>query len=88
LRSACEALIEERLFAGTIHRYDDHIKVQNLEEVVFDQFMALKIIELHGKMPLNFGTGAIPALDFGGNAFGGSVTGESLHFFESTTNIH
>ena len=37
LRSACEALIEELLFAGTIERYNDHIKVQNLEEVVFDQ---------------------------------------------------
>src|SRR5262249_31920558 len=36
LRSACEALIEEILFAGTIQRYADHIKVMNLEEVIFD----------------------------------------------------
>ena len=50
LRSACEALIEEILFAGTIQRYDDHIRVQNLEEVFFDQPLALKIVELHGKI--------------------------------------
>ncbi len=50
LRSACEALIEEVLFAGTIRRYDDHIKVQNLEEVIFDQPSALKIVDLHGRM--------------------------------------
>jgi len=50
LRSACEALIEEKLFAETIQRYDDYIRVQNLEEVVFDQSIALKIVELHGKI--------------------------------------
>jgi hypothetical protein len=50
LRSACEALIEEVLFAGTIQRYDDQIRVQNLEEVIFDQTPALKIIDLHGKL--------------------------------------
>jgi hypothetical protein len=50
LRSACEALIEEVLFAGTIERYNDHIKVQNLEEVVFDQASALKIVDLHGRI--------------------------------------
>lgn len=50
LRSACEALIEEILFAGTIQRYDDHVKVMNLEEVIFDQASALKIVELHGKI--------------------------------------
>lgn len=50
LRSACEALIEEVLFAGTIKRYDDHIKVMNLEEVIFDQDSALKIVDLHGKI--------------------------------------
>jgi hypothetical protein len=50
LRSACEALIEEILFAGTIQRYDDHIKVTNLEEVIFDQALALQIVELHGML--------------------------------------
>lgn len=50
LRSACEALIEEVLFAGTIQRYDDHIKVQNLEEAIFDQGSALKIVDLHGRL--------------------------------------
>ncbi len=50
LRSACEALIEEVLFADTIQRYDDRIKVQNLEEVIFDQPSALKIVDLHGRM--------------------------------------
>lgn len=50
LRSACEALIEEVLFAGTIQRYDDQIRVQNLEEVIFDQVPALKIVELHGRL--------------------------------------
>ena len=50
LRSACEALIEEILFAGTIKRYDDQIRVQNLEEVIFDQTSALKIVDLHGRI--------------------------------------
>lgn len=50
LRSACEALIEEVLFAGTIQRYDDQIRVQNLEEVIFDQAPALKIVDLHGRL--------------------------------------
>lgn len=50
LRSACEALIEEVLFAGTIKRYDDQIKVQNLEDVIFDQALALKIVNLHGRL--------------------------------------
>lgn len=50
LRSACEALIEEILFAGTIQRYDDQIRVQNLEEVIFDQAPALKIVDLHGRL--------------------------------------
>lgn len=50
LRSACEALIEEVLFAGTIQRYDDHIKVINLEEAIFDQPSALKIVNLHGRI--------------------------------------
>jgi hypothetical protein len=50
LRSACEALIEEILFAGTIQRYDDHIKVTNLEEVIFDQALALQIVEMHGRL--------------------------------------
>ena len=36
LRSACEALIEEFLFAGTMQRYEDHVRVQNLEEAIFD----------------------------------------------------
>ena len=50
LRSACEALIEEDLFAGTIKRYEDHIKVQNLNEVKFDLNLALKIVKLHGDL--------------------------------------
>lgn len=50
LRCACEASIEEVLFAGTIRRYDDGIKVQNLEEAVFDQTLALQVVELYGKI--------------------------------------
>ncbi|MDP3696474.1 MAG: AAA family ATPase [Candidatus Taylorbacteria bacterium] len=50
LRSACEALIEEVLFAGTIQRYDEQIRVQNLEEVIFDQVPALKIVDLHCRL--------------------------------------
>src|SRR5262249_41148310 len=50
LRSACEALVEEVLFADTIQRYDDQIRVQNLEEVIFDQAPALKIVDLHGRL--------------------------------------
>lgn len=50
LRAACEALIEEKLFAKTIQRYDDDVRVQNLEEAVFDQPLALRLVELHGKI--------------------------------------
>src|SRR5262249_12158561 len=50
LRSACEALIEQVLFAGTIQRFEDYIKVQNLEDVVFDQGLALKIVDLSGRI--------------------------------------
>lgn len=50
LRSACEALIEEVLFAEVIQRYDDQIRVQNLEEAIFDQELALKIVDLHGRL--------------------------------------
>ncbi|MGR3179982.1 MAG: AAA family ATPase [Candidatus Anammoxibacter sp.] len=50
LRSACECMIEEVLFAGTIQRYDDHVKVQNLEEAVLDRELAQKIVLLHGKI--------------------------------------
>lgn len=50
LRSACEALIEELLFNDAVQRWDDHIRVQNLEEAVFDQDLALRIVELHGKI--------------------------------------
>lgn len=50
LRSACEALIEEGLFNDTIQRYDDQIRVQNLEEAIFDQSLALRIVDLHGRM--------------------------------------
>ena len=50
LRSACEALIEEVLFADAVQRYDDHIRVQNLEEVPYNKESALKIVDLHGKI--------------------------------------
>jgi len=50
LRSACEALIEQSLFGGTMQRYEDHVKVQNLEEAVFDRDSALKIVDLHGRL--------------------------------------
>jgi len=50
LRSSCECVIEELLFAGTIQRYDDHVRVQNLEEVVFDRDLALDIVALHGEI--------------------------------------
>jgi uncharacterized protein YydD (DUF2326 family) len=50
LRSACEALIQEVLFADTIQRYEDQIRVQNLNDAVFDQASALKIVDLHGKI--------------------------------------
>jgi len=50
LRCSCECLIEEVLFAGTVQRYDDHIRVQNLEEAVLDKELALKIVDLHGEI--------------------------------------
>jgi len=50
LRCSCEALIEEILFAGTIQRYNDHIRVQNLEEAVLDNELALRIVNLHGEI--------------------------------------
>jgi len=50
LRCSCECLIEEVLFAGTIQRYDDHVRVQNLEEAVLEREFALKIVNLHGEI--------------------------------------
>ena len=50
LRRSCECLIEEVLFNNTIQRYDNHIRVQNLEEVVFDKDLAMQIVALHGAM--------------------------------------
>jgi hypothetical protein len=50
LRNACEALIREVLFAGTIKRYQDSIQVSNLEEAIFDKPSALKIVDLHGRL--------------------------------------
>lgn len=31
-------------------RYDDQIRVQNFEEAIFDQTVALKIVDLHGRI--------------------------------------
>jgi hypothetical protein len=50
LRCACEAMIEELLFNDAVQRWDDHIRVQNLEDAVFEQALALRIVELHGKI--------------------------------------
>lgn len=50
LRCSCECIIEEVLFAGTIQRYDDHVKVQNLEEAVFDRDLAVEIVKVHGEI--------------------------------------
>ena len=50
LRDACEALIEEKLFAGAVQRWEDHIRVHNLEEAVFDQKLALEIVCLFGRI--------------------------------------
>lgn len=50
LRSACEAMVREILFAGAIKRYDDHIRMQNIEEMPFDKGLALQVVELHGKI--------------------------------------
>jgi hypothetical protein len=33
-----------------IQRYEDHIRVQNLEEAILDQQWALKIVDLHGRL--------------------------------------
>jgi ABC-type transport system involved in cytochrome c biogenesis ATPase subunit len=50
LRAGCESLIEEKLFGKAIQRYEDQVRVQNLEEVVFDQSLALRIVTLHGRL--------------------------------------
>lgn len=50
LRSACEAMVREILFAGAIKRYDDHIRMQNIEEMPFDKELALQVVKLHGKI--------------------------------------
>jgi hypothetical protein len=50
LRSGCEALVQEILFAGTIRRYEDHIRVSNLLEVPFDKEAANRIVDLHGEI--------------------------------------
>ncbi|MBW8050527.1 MAG: AAA family ATPase [Cytophagales bacterium] len=50
LRSACEAMVREILFAGAMKRYDDHIRVQNIEEMPFDKELALQLVSLHGNI--------------------------------------
>jgi hypothetical protein len=50
LRSACEALVEQLLFGKTLERNEDQIRVQNLEEAVFDQGLALRIVDVHGRI--------------------------------------
>lgn len=50
LRAACEATVEELVFAKTIERYEDPIKVQNLEEVITDQALLSRIVDLHGEI--------------------------------------
>ena len=50
MRAACESLVEEKLFGKVIQRYDDHVRVQNIEEVVFDQPLSLRLVELHSKI--------------------------------------
>ena len=50
LRRSCEALVEEVLLAGTVRRYDDHIRMQNLEEMFFNQALTLQLSGLHGKI--------------------------------------
>lgn len=50
LRSATEALVREVLLAGTMKRYEDHIRVQNIEEIPFTKEAGAKIVKLHGKI--------------------------------------
>lgn len=50
LRKATEYLIEEKLFAKSITRFDDHIKVQNLLEISFNDTIIDRIVNLHGKI--------------------------------------
>ena len=50
LRCACEGLIEESLFAKTLERFSDQVKVQNLECAVLEKEIAQRIVDLHGKI--------------------------------------
>ena len=50
LRSACEALVEEKLFSKAIQRYDDSIKIRNLLEVPFSFQFSERIVNLHGRI--------------------------------------
>ena len=43
-------MVREILFAGAIKRYDDHIRMQNIEEMPFDKGLALQVVLLHGKI--------------------------------------
>lgn len=50
LRSACEALVEKYLLNRTIQRYEDQIRIHNLEEAVLDSELAARIVSLHEEL--------------------------------------
>lgn len=53
LRSACEALVEELLFAKTIKRWADRVSIKNLYEVVLDGDIYKKIVVFHERLSAN-----------------------------------
>ena len=43
-------MVGELLLAGAMNRYDDHIKMQNIEEMPFEKEASLELVSLHGKL--------------------------------------
>lgn len=50
LRSACEALVREKLFCNSIERYADRVSMQVLEEMPLSRDLINKVVELHGRI--------------------------------------
>ncbi|MEQ9230273.1 MAG: hypothetical protein RIF46_06285 [Cyclobacteriaceae bacterium] len=50
LRSACEALIREKVFCNSVERYGDRVSIQVLEEMPLSRDLINSIVEMHGRI--------------------------------------
>ncbi len=50
LRSACEALIREKVFCNSVERYGDRVSIQVLEEMPLSRDLINSIVEMHGRV--------------------------------------